>query len=133
MSDRSVFSALSFFIVVVAGLSLYPANAALALEPDHGNPGQFIDNIRKGISGLSKYFWSPKAQIPAQGTEQPAKGDKALAPVPKLPQADANKASKASTTKSAKPDNKMARVPASPKTMFEIGRASCRERVLRLV
>ena len=48
MSDRSIFSALSF-VVVVAGLSLYPGNAALALEQEHGNPGQFIDNIRKGI------------------------------------------------------------------------------------
>ena len=141
MSDRSIFSALSFFIVVVAGLSLYPANAALALEQDHGNPGQFIDNIRKGISGLSKYFWSPKAQIPGESIEQPAKADKALAPVPKVPQTDAKKATKATKVEGARPataarattkqkpagkpeqmiklDNKMARVPVSPKTTFE--------------
>ncbi|MCP4932847.1 MAG: hypothetical protein GY927_01275 [bacterium] len=137
MFDRSVFSALSLFLVV-AGLSLNPGNAALAVEQDHGNPGQFIDNIRKGISGLSKYFWSPKAQIPGESTAQPAKGDKVLAPVIKPQQADEKKATKVHDAKPAisapaaivkkpvskpaqmiQPDNKMARVPASPKTTFE--------------
>ena len=84
MSDRSAFSALSFIIVVV-GLTFYPGSAALALEEDHGNPGKFIENIRKGLSGLSKYFWSPKEQLPADGKEQQARGDKALAPVSKIP------------------------------------------------
>ncbi len=135
MSDRSVFSALSFFVVIVVGLSFYPGNAALAVEQEHGNPGQFIDNIRKGISGLSRYFWSPKAQMPSESAEPPAKSDKTIAPVTKVPATDTKKATKAKPAmatraaivkKSAdkpgqmiKPDNQMARVPASPKTMFE--------------
>ncbi len=122
MSDRSVFTALSFFVVIVVGLSFYPGNAALAAEQDNGNPGQFIDNIRKGISGLSRYFWSPKAQMQGESAKQPAMGDKTIAPVTKLPEADTKKAAKAKDVKPGqviKPDNKMARIPVSPKTGFE--------------
>ena len=117
MSDRSVFSALSLFVVVVVGLSLHPGNTALALEQDHGNPGQFIDNIRKGISGLSKYFWSPKAQIPGERTEQPEKGttkSKEASPAITAPAAIAKKQA-GKSGQMIEPDNKMARVPASPK------------------
>ena len=66
--------------LVVLGLGLFTlvASPVLAAEEDHGNPGQFVENIRKGLSGISKYFWSPKGlrvepQAPAKITvEKPA-------------------------------------------------------------
>ncbi len=58
LSDRSGLVRLGV-LVVAFSLMTGPGNRAVASEEDHGNPGRFIENIRKGLSGLSKYFWSP--------------------------------------------------------------------------
>ncbi len=137
MSDRSVVSALSF-VVVVAGLTFHQASAAYAVDEDHGNPGQFIDNIRKGLSGLSKYFWSPKAPAPGEIKTPKASGEETVVPVAKAPNADAPMAPLKQAAKPAmtnptpvekkqvrkpaqviKPDHKAARIQASPETTFE--------------
>ncbi len=47
------------------------APVAQAAENDHGNPGQFIENIRKGLSGLGKYFWSPFGETEKKTTTAP--------------------------------------------------------------
>ena len=52
-----------FWSLVLVLISL-AGSPALAADADHGNPGQFVDNIRKGLSGISKYFWSPKVLNP---------------------------------------------------------------------
>ncbi len=48
--------------LLVLGFALFSqlGSAALAADEAHGNPGQFVENIRKGLSGISKFFWSPK-------------------------------------------------------------------------
>ncbi|MCF6199025.1 MAG: hypothetical protein L3J67_06425 [Hyphomicrobiaceae bacterium] len=59
--------------LVVLGLALFTlvGSPVLAAEGEHGNPGQFVENIRKGLSGISQYFWSPK--VLSVETKTPAK------------------------------------------------------------
>ena len=72
MSDRSASKSLNF-ILVVGTLLLFSPGLAVANEEGHGNPGRFIENIRKGLSGLSRFFWSPRAQKPIeQKSDEPA-------------------------------------------------------------
>ena len=132
MSDRSVSAALSCF-VIVAGLAFYPGNTAQAAEPEHGNPGQFMDNIREGLSGLSRYFWSPKTEIPVTSKKRDLSPDKkVVVPASKAPK-DNNKT--ANTRREIKPAiinsakdavkpgvpeaKKAASVPISTKKSFE--------------
>lgn len=63
MFDRSTRARLGFFVVTLLFMSFY-GNVAKAADEDHGNPGHFMENIRKGISGISKFFWSPKIDEP---------------------------------------------------------------------
>ena len=57
--DRSLAGRFGFLALVLA-LSSSAGSPAFAIEEDHGNPARFVENIRKGLSGISKYFWSPK-------------------------------------------------------------------------
>ncbi len=48
--------------LLVLGFALFSqlGSAAQAADEEHGNPGRFVENIRKGLSGISRFFWSPK-------------------------------------------------------------------------
>jgi hypothetical protein len=71
MFDRSTLARLGFLVVTLFFMS-FTGNAVKAADEEHGNPGQFVENIRKGLSGISKFFWSPKEQaLAAQKTEKP--------------------------------------------------------------
>lgn len=84
MFYRSVFRRFGFLAIALVVLS-FSGYTAIAADEEHGNPGQFIENIRKGLSGISKFFWSPDIGNSSKQTiDQPA--------VEKSPELDTAKA-----------------------------------------
>ena len=81
MSDRSLVKYMGL-LVLGSILLVSSGRTAQAADGEHGNPGQFIENIRKGLSGISKYFWSPKsnAQDEQSKVDPLVKKDAGIAP-----------------------------------------------------
>lgn len=102
MFDRSTRARLGFLVVTLFFMS-FSGNAVKAADEEHGNPGQFVENIRKGLSGISKFFWSPKEQaLAAQKTEKPVEEkSQDVSAKPNKP-VTANKADETNKSKSAR-------------------------------